>query len=46
MTSDMFTNYFNTILSDIATFIPYALGIFTTIWGLRLAISFFKRVAR
>lgn len=46
MSSDMFTNYFNIILSDIATFLPYALGVFTTIWGLRLAISFFKRVAR
>jgi len=46
MTSEMFTNYFSTILDDIGTFLPYALGVFATIWGLRIAISFFKGTAR
>lgn len=46
MTSEMFTQYFQTILDDIVIFIPYALAVFASIWGLRIAISFFKRVAR
>lgn len=46
MTSDMFTSYFQSIQEDITTFIPYVLLVFASIWGLRIAISAFKRIAR
>lgn len=46
MTSEMFTNYFDIIISDIRTFIPYVLVVFSIIWGLKIAFSTFRRIAR
>lgn len=46
MTAEMFTNYMQTIFDDIQIFLPYALMLFASIWGLRIAIDFFKSIAR
>lgn len=37
---------FATLTDDLVTIIPIALGIMASLWGVRLAISYFKGVAR
>lgn len=46
MTSEMFTNYFDIIISDIRVFMPYVLIVFSIIWGLKIAFSTFRKIAR
>lgn len=42
----MFTNFVDTLTGDLEVIIPIALGVMGTLWGVRLAISYFKGIAR
>lgn len=46
LTAEMFQGFANTLTADLATIIPVALGVMGTLWGVRLAISYFKGIAR
>lgn len=46
MTADAISQYFELIIEDAKLIIPYALAVFASLWGLRIAIDFFKSVAR
>lgn len=42
----MFTNFATNLTSDLVVILPVALGVMASLWGLRLAISYFKGIAR
>lgn len=46
LTADMFNGFTEILTGNLAVVIPAALGIFATIWGIRLGISFFKKIAK
>jgi len=46
LTAGMFTNFASTLTSDLQTILPIALGVMASLWGVRLAISYFKGIAR
>lgn len=46
LTADMFTNFATTLTQDLVVVIPVALGIFATLYGVRLAIKYFKGIAK
>jgi len=46
LTSAMFTDFASNLTSDVVVIIPVALGVMATLWGLRLAIKYFKGIAR
>lgn len=46
LTSDMFTGFAASLTEDILVVVPVALGVMATLWGLRLAIKYFKGIAR
>lgn len=46
ITADMFTDFAETLTTDLGTVIPIALGVMATLWGVRLAIKYFKGIAR
>lgn len=37
---------FENLTDDLVTILPIALGIMASLWGVRLAISYFKGIAR
>ena len=46
LTAEMFTGFADTLTTDLAIVVPIALGVMATLWGVRLAISYFKGIAR
>ena len=46
LTSQMFTNFASALTSDLTTILPVALSVMASLWGVRLAISYFKGIAR
>lgn len=46
LTAAMFEEFASTLTTDLTTVIPVALGVMATLWGVRLAISYFKGIAR
>jgi hypothetical protein len=46
LTADMFTGFADSLTADVLVVIPVALGVMATLWGLRLAIKYFKGIAR
>lgn len=46
LTADMFTGFADTLTGDLKIVVPIALGVMATLWGVRLAISYFKGIAR
>lgn len=42
----MFTDFATTLTGDLTTILPIALGVMASLWGVRLAISYFKGIAR
>lgn len=46
LTANMFTDFASNLTSDLVVIIPIALGVMATLWGLRLAIKYFKGIAR
>ena len=46
LTSAMFTDFAATLTSDLVVVIPVALGVMATLWGVRIAIKYFKGIAR
>jgi uncharacterized membrane protein len=45
LTSGMFTTFVATLTEDLITILPIALGVMAILWGIRLAISYFKGIA-
>lgn len=46
ITADMFTGFADSLTADLGIVIPIALGVMATLWGVRLAIKYFKGIAR
>lgn len=46
LTSAMFTDFTTTLTADLITILPIALGVMATLWGVRLALKYFKGIAR
>lgn len=46
LTSAMFTNFASSLTADLTTILPVALTVMASLWGVRLAISYFKGIAR
>ena len=46
LTSAMFTTFAADIVADLVVILPYAIGILATLWGVRLAFSYLKGIAR
>jgi len=46
LTAAMFTDFASTLTSDLTVVLPIALGIFATLYGVRIAIKYFKGIAR
>lgn len=46
LTSGMFTNFASALTADLTTILPVALSVMASLWGVRLAISYFKGIAR
>lgn len=46
LTAEMFTDFASSLTEDLVVVIPIALGIMGSLWGIRLAISYFKGIAR
>jgi hypothetical protein len=46
LTSGMFTDFTTTLTEDLITILPIALGVMATLWGVRLALKYFKGIAK
>lgn len=46
LTALMFTDFITDLTADLVVILPIALGAMATLWGLRLAISYFKGIVR
>jgi hypothetical protein len=46
LTALMFDGFTETLTADLIVIVPIALGVMGTLWGLRLALSYFKGIAR
>jgi hypothetical protein len=42
----MFEGFVDTLTADLVVIIPLGLGVMATLWGIRLALSYFKGIAR
>jgi hypothetical protein len=46
LTSGMFTTFASDLTADLEVIVPIGLGVLASLWGLRLAISYLKGMAR
>jgi len=46
LTSSMFTTFAADITADLIVILPTAIAVMATLWGIRLAFSYFKGIAR
>ncbi|MDX9697232.1 MAG: hypothetical protein RBT49_15685 [Bacteroidales bacterium] len=44
--TDGLQSFTDVLVSDLVVIIPLALGVMATLWGVRLALSYFKGIAR
>jgi len=46
LTSAMFTDFATTLTADLEVILPVAIGVMALLWGVRIAIKYFKGIAR
>lgn len=46
LTSAMFTSFGTDVLADLTTILPTAIAVLASLWGVRVAFSYLKGIAR